>query len=98
MKFKATIRYWRPERESGLAVADIPNEQVEPLGGLKQARVRGTINAVEYASNVMPAGSGRLALSVSKKMMGAAGVRVGDEAEFEIERVPPTSSPGQLRS
>jgi Domain of unknown function (DUF1905) len=53
---------------------------------LKQARVRGTINGVEYASNVMPAGSGRLALSVSKKMMGAAGVSVGDETEFEIER------------
>jgi hypothetical protein len=86
MKFQAKIRYWRPEQESGLAVADIPDELVAPLGGLKQARVRGTINGVEYASNVMPAGSGRLALSVSKKMMGAAGVSVGDETEFEIER------------
>jgi hypothetical protein len=87
MRFQAKIRYWRPEQESGLAVADIPSELVEPLGGLKQARVQGTINGADYASNVMPAGSGRLALSVSKKMMGAAGVNVGDEAEFEIERV-----------
>jgi hypothetical protein len=89
MKFQATIRYWRPERESGLAVADIPNEHIAALGGLKQMRVRGTINGAEYVSNVMPAGSGRLSLSVSQKMMKAAGVAVGDKAEFEIERVPP---------
>ena len=89
MKFHATIRYWRPERESGLAVAEIPSDHIAPLGGLKQMRVRGTINGAEYVSNVMPAGSGRLALSVSKKMMKEAGVGVGDEADFEIERVPP---------
>jgi hypothetical protein len=88
MKFKATIRYFRPERASGLAVADVPNEHVASLGGLKQMRVRGTITGAEYASNVMPAGSGRLALSVSQKMMAAAGAKVGDEAAFEIERVP----------
>lgn len=88
MKFHATIRHWRPERESGLAVAEIPSEHIAPLGGLKQMRVRGTINGAEYVSNVMPAGSGRLALSVSKKMMKDAGVGVGDEADFEIERVP----------
>jgi hypothetical protein len=89
MKFHATIRYFRPEKVSGLAVADIPDEHVGQLGGLKQMRVRGTINGAEYASNVMPAGQGRLALSVSKAMMGAAGLSVGDEADFEIERVPP---------
>lgn len=89
MRFRTTIRYWRPERQGGLAVADIPDEHVAPLGGLKQMRVRGTINGSEYESNVMPAGSGRLALSVSKKMMGAAGVGVGDQVDFEIERVPP---------
>jgi hypothetical protein len=89
MKFRATIRYWRPERAGGLAVADVPSEHVAPLRGLKQMKVRGTINGAEYVSNVMPAGSGRLALSVSRKMMGAAGVGVGDEAEFEIERIPP---------
>jgi hypothetical protein len=88
MKVHATIRYFRPEKASGLAVADIPDEHVGQLGGLKQMRVRGTINGAEYASNVMPAGQGRLALSVSKAMMGAAGVAVGDEADFEIERVP----------
>jgi hypothetical protein len=87
MKFRATIRYWRPEQASGLAVADIPSEHIAALGGLKQQRVRGTINGAEYVSNVMPAGSGRLALSVSKTMLRAGGIGVGDAAEFEIERV-----------
>lgn len=86
MRFKAPIRYFRPEKASGLAVADIPDEHVAALGGLKQVRVRGTINGADYASNVMPAGQGRLALSVSKAMMKSGAVAVGDEADFEIER------------
>lgn len=90
MKFRATIRYWQPEQNAGLAVADVPSEHIESLGGLKQMRVQGTINGSDYVSNVMPAGYGRLALSVSKKMMQAARVGVGDEAEFEVERVPPS--------
>jgi hypothetical protein len=93
MHFQATVRYWNPERQSGLAVADVPGEHIAQLGGLKQMRVRGTINGAEYVSNVMPAGSGRLALSVSKKMMTAAGINVGDEARFEIERIPPIPDP-----
>jgi hypothetical protein len=85
MKFRATIRYWRPELKAGLAVADIPPELIAPLGGPKQMEVKGTINGVEYQSNVMPAGSGRLALSVSQAMMKAARVDVGDKVRFEIE-------------
>jgi hypothetical protein len=85
MKSRGTIRYWRPEQASGLAVADIPSEHITALGGLKQQRVRGAINGAEYVSNVMPAGSGRLALSVSGQMMRAGGVSVGDAADFEIE-------------
>jgi hypothetical protein len=80
-------RYWRPEQKSGLAVADIPSEHIAALGGLKQQRVQGMINGNEYTSNVMPAGSGRLALSVSQTMMKAAGISVGDKADFEIQRV-----------
>ena len=90
MKFQAAIRYWSPELDSGLAVADIPSEHVSSPSGLKQQRVHGTINGAEYVSNVMPAGSGRLAMSVSHKMIRAAGVRVGDRAEFEIERPSPS--------
>ena len=90
MEFRATIRYFRPERASGLAIAEVPSEYVQELGGLKQMRVQVTINGAEYSSNVMPAGSGRLALSVSQKMMKAAKVTVGSEAVFEIRRVPPS--------
>src|SRR5262249_11801009 len=50
-------------------VADVPSEHIASLGGLKQQRVRGTINGAEYTWNVMPAGGGRLALSVSKAML-----------------------------
>jgi hypothetical protein len=90
--FRATIRYWRPENASGLAVTDIPSEHIAALGGLKQRRVRGTINGAEYVSSVMPSGSGRLALSVSQKMLRAAGISVGDAADFEIELVPAVPS------
>jgi hypothetical protein len=86
IRFSGEIRYWSPEKASGLAVVDVPPPHAEALG-LKQQRVRGTIGGAEFASSVMPAGGGRLALSVSKAMMKAAGVRVGDEAEFELTGV-----------
>jgi uncharacterized protein DUF1905 len=85
--FTARIRYWNPEKASGLAVADIPETSHAALGGLKQQHVEGTIGGSEFASNVMPAGGGRLALSVNKAMMKAAGVGIGDEVRFEISQV-----------
>ena len=87
IRFAARIRYWNPDKASGLAVCDIPGEHVATLGGLKQQRVRGLIGGVEFASNVMPAGGGTLALSVSKAMMSSAGLGVGDETEIEIHAV-----------
>jgi len=87
IRFAGPIRYWNQEKASGLAVADIPAPHVAALGGLKQQRVRGTIGGVDFASNLMPAGGGRLALSVSKAMLAASGRAVGDEAEFEITAV-----------
>jgi Domain of unknown function (DUF1905) len=87
IRFTGKIRFWNPERASGLAVVDLPAASAKALGGLKQQRVRGTIGAVDFVSNVMPAGGGRLALSVSRAMMKSAGVAVGDAAEFEINAV-----------
>ena len=87
IRFVGQIRYWNPERSSGLAVVDVPAPQIEAIGGLKQVRVRGTIGAAPFVSNVMPAGGGRLALSVSKAMMTAARAGVGDSAAFEITAV-----------
>ena len=87
VRFGAQIRYWNPDRGSGLAVADIPAEHVAAVGGLKQRRVGGSIGGAEFSSNVMPAGGGRLALSVSKAMMAAAGITVGSETDVEITSV-----------
>lgn len=87
IRFTTRIRYWNPEKGSGLAVADIPGEHVAAIGGLKQQKVRGTLNGSAFASNVMPAGGGRLALSVSKAMMQGAEAAVGDEAQVEITAV-----------
>jgi Domain of unknown function (DUF1905) len=87
IRFACQIRYWNPDKASGLAVGDIPEPHVQALGGLKQQRVRGTIGGVEFTSNMMPAGGGRLALSVNKAMMKAANVGIGDTAEVEITSV-----------
>ncbi|MDF2969448.1 MAG: hypothetical protein K0Q93_3226 [Nocardioidaceae bacterium] len=87
IRLAATIRYWNPAKASGLAVCDIPAEQAAHLGGLRQQRVRGRIGGADFVSSVMPAGGGRLALSVSKMMMSTAGVRVGDETQIEIHAV-----------
>jgi hypothetical protein len=87
VRFSGQIRYWNPEKPGGLAVTDIPAEHIATFGGLKQQRVRGSIGGSQFASNVMPAGGGRLALSVSKAMMKAAGVGVGDEVEIAITAV-----------
>jgi len=84
IRFKSEIRYWNPEKQSGLAVADIPSEHVAAIGGLKQQRVTGRIGSADFSSNVMPAGGGRLALSVSKAMQQAAKVGIGDAIEVEI--------------
>jgi Domain of unknown function (DUF1905) len=84
--FRGAIRYWRPERGGGLAVVDVPPDVADALGGLRQVRVGGTLNGVEFTSSTMPAGGGRLAMSVSKKMLDAAGIHVGDEGEFEVHR------------
>ena len=85
--FRSTVRYFRPEKESGLTVADIPPEVASQLGGLKQLRVRAVINGKEFTSNTMPAGGGTLALSLNKAILKECALSVGDEAEFEIERL-----------
>jgi uncharacterized protein DUF1905 len=86
-QFRGKVRYFRPDQASGLAVIDIPAAVAKELGGLKQMKVRGALNGVDYTSNVMPAGGGVLALSVGKKLLESAGLKVGENAEVEIERL-----------
>jgi len=85
--FRATVRYFRPEKASGLTVADVPADVTATLGGLKQMRVRAIVNGKEFTSNTMPAGGGKLALSLNKAILHECALAVGDEAEFEIERL-----------
>jgi hypothetical protein len=87
IRFSWPVRYWNPEKASGLAVADVPEEHIQAIGGLKQQKVLGTIGGAAFASSVMPAGGGRLALSVSRAMMTAAGVGVGNIVEVEISSI-----------
>lgn len=88
-RFIGKVRYFRPDKASGLAVIDVPKSVATALGGLKQQRVKGMINGVEFSSNTMPAGGGVLALSVSKQLLGAAHLKVGDTAEISVERIQP---------
>jgi hypothetical protein len=68
---------------------DIPAEIATAPGGPKQMRVRGNVGGAAYTSSTMPAGGGRLALSVSRKMLDAAGLGVSDESDVEIRRIEP---------
>jgi uncharacterized protein DUF1905 len=87
LTWRGQIRYWDPSKTSGLAVVEVPVEHIAALGGLKQQRVRGRLGGESFASSVMPAGGGRLALGVSKAMMTSARVAVGDEADVSVEGV-----------
>jgi hypothetical protein len=39
--FRGKVRYFRPDKQAGLAVIDLPAKVTATLGGLKQMRVRG---------------------------------------------------------
>jgi hypothetical protein len=86
LQFRGTVRYFRAEQGSGLAVVDIPPDVAVALGGLKQMRVTVTVNGQQFHSNTMPAGGGALSLSLSQNLLDAAGLKVGGEGSFEIER------------
>ncbi len=94
LRFRGTIRHFRPELKAGLAVVDVPKSVATQLGGLKQMRVRGKLNGVEFNSNTMPAGGGVLALSLSRKLLGDTGLKVGDEIDVELKRIDPNRSTG----
>src|SRR6185503_4165857 len=87
IRIEGEIHFWSPERQGGLAVVDVPAEHHAALGGLRQQQARGSINGAAFASSLMPAGGGRLALSVSKAMQKDAGVSIGDDVDVEITGV-----------
>jgi hypothetical protein len=81
-RFKAVIEAAR----SGGAVVLVPPEVATELGGLKQMRVFGTLNGVEYRSSTMPYGGRGLFMGVHKATRAAAVVDVGDEVAVTITR------------
>lgn len=83
--FRGRIEHWDPAVGKGLAVMLIPDEFVEELGGLRQFRVRGTINGRDFASSAMVRKPRRLCFSLSKAILSGAGLRVGDDAEVTLE-------------
>jgi Domain of unknown function (DUF1905)/Bacteriocin-protection, YdeI or OmpD-Associated len=80
-RFRTTIE---PARGGG-AVALIPPDVRDALGGLKQMRVTGTLNGTSFRSSTMPY-RGAFYLGVHKATREAAGVAIGDEVEIALTR------------
>jgi hypothetical protein len=64
----------------------VPPDVSTALGGLKQMRVFGTLNGVDYRSSTMPYGGRGLFMGVHKATRQAAGVDFGDVVEIEVTR------------
>jgi hypothetical protein len=86
VSFRARIRHWRDDPPGGLAVIDIPSEQVMALGGRRQYRVEGSVNDAPFGGSTMLVGGGGFAVGISKASMKAAGVAVGDEVDVRLGR------------
>jgi hypothetical protein len=69
---------------SGSAV-EVPRTVSEALGKRGQVRVRGTLNGVEFKSNLMPMGDGSHCLGVHKATQVAAGIDFGDDVSVQME-------------
>ncbi len=69
----------------GGAVVRVPPDVAAALGGLKQMRVFGTLNGIEYRSSTMPYRGG-LYMGVHKATRQAAGAGIGDEVEVVATR------------
>jgi hypothetical protein len=70
--------------QPGGSAVVVPEKVVESLGGGVRARVTGTLNGVEFRSNLMRYG-GVVWLGVHKATMEAAGISHGDPVTVEIE-------------
>jgi hypothetical protein len=82
LRFTATLE----EARAGGAVVLVPPEVATALGGLKQMRVFGTLNGVDYRSSTMPYAGRGLFMGVHKATRQAASVEIGDVVEIEVTR------------
>jgi Domain of unknown function (DUF1905) len=84
--FHGRIRRWREDKPGGLAVIDIPIELVAELGGRRQMRMAGSLNGVPFTGSTMLVAGGGFCVGVSRAVLRASGVSVGDEVEVQLER------------
>jgi hypothetical protein len=87
IRFSSKIRYWDEEKQSGLAVADIPARYVEALGGRRQMRVSGTLNNAPFTGATMLVAGGGFCVGVTKDAMRAADVAVGARVTLDLKPV-----------
>lgn len=82
--FDGTVRRWREDKPGGLAVIDVPDHLVGGLGGRRQMRVTGTLDTAPYTGSTMLVAGGGLCVGVSKAILSAAGVAIGDTIRLAI--------------
>lgn len=73
-------------RGPGAAVALIPPDVATALGGLRQMRVTGALNGVEFRSSTYPWQGRQLWVGLPKAARSAANVQLGDEVQIELTR------------
>lgn len=82
-KFRSVVEQ---ARGPGATVVLIPPDVTQALGGFKQQRVLMSVNGGEtFNSSTYPWKGEGLYVGVPKAQREAAGLKVGDEADFEIE-------------
>jgi hypothetical protein len=86
VEFRGRVRRWREDKPGGLAVVDIPGEQVPELGGRRQMRVVGTLNRSPFTGSTMLVAGGGLCVGVSRAALKAADAEVGDDVTVQLER------------
>lgn len=84
--FRGRIRHWREDPPGGLAVIDIPAGDVAGLGGRRQYRVAATIDGTPFTGSTMLVAGGGFCVGVSRSVLRAAGVAVGDEVDVTVAR------------
>jgi len=84
IRFTSRIRYWDEKKGAGLAVADVPAESVDALGGRRQMRVTGTLNGKPFTGATMLVQGGGFCVGVTKDAMRTAAVAVGDKVTLAL--------------
>jgi hypothetical protein len=84
ISFRGRVRRWRDDLPGGLAVVDIPAELVEPFGGRRQYRVRGTLNGAAFTGSTMLVAGGGFCVGVSRAALKAAAAAVDQDVEVSL--------------